>query len=193
MEIKLAFGILSTVIAIACFLPYIRDILRGTTQPHMYSWLVWSLLQTVGVVAAFQAGAGYGSWALGVGTFFCIAIFLLSFKYGTKNISRLDALCLVGALAALGIYFVLDDALLAIITVAAVDFIGFIPTMRKAYEEPFTETPSTFGLSALSNVFSIIATQQYSVVSILYVASLFFTNLFCFAIIISRRRVLKSK
>lgn len=190
MEIKLFLGLLSTVVAVGCFLPYIRDILRGTTQPHMYSWLVWSLLQTVGVIAAFQAGAGYGAWALSAGTFFCITIFILSFKYGTKNISRYDALCLVGALGAFALYFGLADALLAVIVVALIDFIGFIPTMRKAYEEPQSETPSLFGLSAASNLLSILAIQQYSIVAVLYVASLFVTNSICFAIIVLRKRFL---
>ena len=60
----------------------------------MYSWLIWTILQIVGVAAQLKDGAGYGAWALGVGAFFCFAIFLLSFKYGTKNISKFDLFCL---------------------------------------------------------------------------------------------------
>ena len=191
MEFKLVFGILSTAIACVCFFPYIRDIFKRKTQPHMYSWLIWTILQIVGVAAQIKDGAGYGAWALGVGAFFCFAIFLLSFKYGTKNISRFDLVCLIAAIGAIGIYLFIDNPLWATIVVATVDFIGFLPTFRKGFQEPFSETASTFILSGTSNLLSLIALQNYSVTTVLYIGSLFFTNLSFATMVLLRRRFLK--
>ena len=103
MEFKLFFGIASSILAIVCFIPYIRDILKRKTEPHTYSWLIWTILQTVGVMAQLKEGAGYGAWALGIGAFFCFAIFLLSLKYGTKNISQFDTLCLLASVVPSGL------------------------------------------------------------------------------------------
>ena len=95
MEVKLFFGIVSSVMAVVCFIPYFRDIFLRKTEPHAYSWLIWTILQVVGVLAQLKDGGGYGAWALGVGAVSCFIIFLLSFKYGTKNVSRFDFLCLI--------------------------------------------------------------------------------------------------
>lgn len=192
MDVKLFFGIISSVLAVICFAPYIKDILSRKTEPHRYSWLVWAILQTVGVMAQLKEGAGYGAWALAIGAVFCFSIFLLSFKYGTKNISKFDVGCLVASLGAIIIYFLISNPVWAVIAVSLIDFIGFLPTFRKGYEEPFTETVSTFIMSATANVFSLIALQNYNVTTILYIASLFLTNSSFAVMIFWRRRVSNS-
>lgn len=191
MDFKLFFGIASTILACVCFFPYLRDIVRKKTQPHMYSWLIWTILQIVGVAAQLKDGAGYGAWALAVGALFCFAIFLLSFRYGTKNISRFDLLCLIAAFGAIGIYLLISNPVWATIVVAAVDFIGFLPTFRKGFQEPFSETASTFIMSGTANLMSIIALQNYSVTTVLYIGSLFFTNSSFATMVLVRRRVLR--
>lgn len=190
MEYKLIFGIASTLLASVCFFPYLRDIIKRKTEPHMYSWLVWTILQVVGVAAQLKDGAGYGAWALAVGALFCFAIFLLSFKYGTKNISKFDLFCLVSAIGAICIYLFISNPIWATIVVALTDFVGFLPTFRKGYEEPFSETPSTFIMSGMANVLSIVALQNYSVTTLLYLGSLFFTNLSFATMILLRRKIL---
>ncbi|OHA79772.1 MAG: hypothetical protein A2675_04155 [Candidatus Yonathbacteria bacterium RIFCSPHIGHO2_01_FULL_51_10] len=191
MEIKLIFGIASTILAVVCFAPYIKDVLLRKTEPYRYSWLVWTILQTVGVMAQLKDGAGYGAWALAVGAVFCFAIFLLSFKFGTKNITKFDAGCLVASLGAIIIYFLISNPVWAIIVVATIDFVGFLPTFRKGYEEPFTETASTFVMSAIANALSLIALQNYSVTTVLYIASLLLTNSSFAAMILWRRKLCK--
>lgn len=191
MEFKLIFGIFSVAIAIVCFFPYFRDIFKRKTEPHMYSWLIWTILQGVGVAAQLKDGAGYGAWALAIGAFFCFAIFLLSFKYGTKNISTFDFACLVAALCALGVYFFVQNPLWATLLVALVDFVGFLPTFRKGFHEPFSETPSTFLLSGLANLLSFIALQNYTTITVFYLASLFITNVSFAVMILVRRFALK--
>jgi len=193
MEIKLLFGILSSILAVVCFIPYIRDIIKKRTEPHTYSWLVWTIVQTVGVMSQIKDGAGYGSWALIIGAISCATIFILSLKYGTKNISKFDALCLVASLFTIIIYFTIDNPMWAVIAVATIDFIGFVPTFRKGFEEPFTETVSTFLMSGVANALSIVALQNYTVATVLYIASLFFTNMFFVTMILMRRKMLGMK
>jgi hypothetical protein len=188
MDVKLLFGIASTIVAILTFVPYLRDIFKNKTKPHAYSWLVWTILQIVGVSAAFKQGAGYGAWGLTIGAIFCLIIFLLSLKYGTKNIKKFDKFCLIGAILAIALYLFLADPLLAVIVVALIDLVGFLPTMRKGYEEPSTETPSAYALAAFANLLSLIAIQNYTMVTVLYVASLLLTNSVMVAIILIPRQ-----
>lgn len=192
MEIKLILGVITAVLAIPTFLPYLRDIIQRKTEPHTYTWLIWTILQSIGVYAGFQDGGGFGMWGLALGAVFCAIIFLLSLKYGTRNITRFDLYCLIGAFVTLAIYLFTNNALLAVSLVAIIDFVGFLPTFRKGWEEPETETVSTFALSAFGNLLSIFALENYSLITTLYVGSLLFTNT-TFSILIWLRRTVYKK
>jgi hypothetical protein len=186
MELKLILGI-SAGLSIFCYLPYIRDIFLKKTQPHAYSWLVWTLLQVTGTLAGFKDGGGYGTWAIGVGSLFCFLIFLLSFKYGTKNISSFDFLCLLACLVAILFYIKLDNPLWSVLVVTIIDFIGFLPTYRKGWEEPETETVSTYLIAATSYLLALFALQNYTVITLLYVVSLLITNSTFAALVLMKR------
>jgi hypothetical protein len=67
MNYKEFFGVIAVIIGLASFFPYLRDIFLRKTTPHMYSWLVWSILQTIGVIAMIVGHAGYGAFGLAVG------------------------------------------------------------------------------------------------------------------------------
>lgn len=192
MDPKLFFGIASAVFAIFSGIPYVRDILQNETRPHAYSWLVWSILQAIGTIAQWHDGAGYGAWALAIAATVSTLVFLLSFKYGTRNITRFDTACLIAALIALILYLTMDDPLTAVIAIIIVDLFGFLPTFRKGWQEPETETVSTYALSGLANFLALFALQQYTLVTMLYIASLFLTNASFVIMILLRKKILQS-
>ena len=119
-----------------------------------------------------SSGAGIGVASLSIGAVLCAFVFFLSLWYGTKNVRLFDTVCLGGALIAISSYFFLHDALLSIIVVSVTDLVGFLPTLRKAYEEPHTETALTYVLSSLSSVFAILALSTITVTTSLYLFSL---------------------
>ena len=187
MTIKILAGIIGTILSVACFYPYFRDIFNHKTQPHIYTWLVWSLLQGTSVIIMIRGGAGIGVWPFVVGSLLCGCVFLLSIKYGTKNITAFDTVCLIGALLAMLVYVFLHDPLLSIILVVGIDFIGFLPTLRKSYIEPKTETASTYILSAMSSVLAVAALSNYSVITLLYPITLIVLDTACWVVIVERR------
>ena len=187
INIKFLIGIIAGIIGGLSFIPYFRDIFLQKTKPHMYTWLIWSLLQGTSVFIMLYGGAGIGVLPFVVGTVLCGSIFVLSFKYGTKNITLIDTICLIGALVALILYIFLHDPVASIILVALIDFIGFIPTFRKSYFEPKTETSSTYLVSAISSILAIAALLNYSLITMLYPITLILTDTTCWLIIVLRR------
>ena len=187
-DYKLIFSILAIVLSIFAFLPYIRDIFKNKTKPHLYSWLVWSIVQTVGVLAMIKGGAEFGSWGLAIGCLFCILIFFLSFKYGTKNITKIDTILLIAALITIVIWLGEEDPLWSVILITIIDLLGFIPTYRKTYLAPNTETLDIYVFDVLSYGAAIVAIASYSLATTLYVSSLVLTNLVMVIIIVLRRR-----
>lgn len=187
MTTKTIFAILSSLVGISCFIPYTIDIFKGTTKPHSYSWLIWTILQVVGVIAMFNSGAGAGIASLAIGASFCGFIFILSLKRGTHNIKVFDKICLAGALIAIIVYFFLHNPLLSIIIIVITDFVGFLPTFRKSYEEPETESASTYSLSSISSILALLALSSLTITTSLYLMSLIITNGLCAIIIMTRK------
>ena len=186
--IKTTCGIIATIISAVAFFPYLKDIFRRKTQPHSYTWLIWTILQITGVIAMFNNGAGLGALALAVGAVFCLYVFILSLKYGTKNITAFDTVCLIGALAAIGVYAFLHNPTLSVILITVIDFVGFLPTLRKAYAEPYSETLSLFTLGVIWSSFNLVAIFSYTIVTTLYPAFILFANALCAILLWSRRK-----
>jgi hypothetical protein len=190
MNIKAILGTVSTILAILSFIPYMKDIFSRKTTPHIYSWLIWSILQITAVIAMVIDGAKYGALGLGMGALVSISVFLLAFKYGTKNITRFDTFCLIGALIAIAVWIFLDNILLSMVLITLIDFVGFLPTYRKSYEDPHSETAVLYAMSGIANLFAFLAISNYTIVTSLYVASLVLTNAICVLILIVRRKIL---
>jgi hypothetical protein len=185
---KLFFGVASALVQFVCFFPYVRDVLKKKTTPHVYSWFIWTVLQSISVVSMASSGAGYGILSLAVSTFFCAGILLLSIRFRAKHISKLDGLCLVAALVTLLLWLVSREALRSIVLATLIDVIAFIPTLRKGYHKPFSETISLYCLGAAANLLAIFSIDHYSVVTVLYPATLVFSNLFFVGVLTTRRR-----
>lgn len=187
-DFKLLCGVMASVLAIVCYVPYIRDTLARRTQPHIYTWLVWTILQIIGGVAVFEEGGdGWAVCAFIVSVALCGVIFVLSFWYGTKDITRSDGVCLGLALAALLMYLSLHELAWAVLLATSVDTIGFIPTIRKGYLEPHTETVSFFLISALCYVLILLSLEHYTFSSVFFSAWIGLTDL-AFALMLVYRR-----
>ncbi len=180
---KFLFALSASVFSILCFPPYIRDIFKGTTKPHKYSWLIWTILQSTGAIIIFNESPGWGAMSLAIGAIFCGYIFFLSLSRGTKNITKFDTICLIGALLALGVWVFLKNPIISIVLVSLIDFIGFLPTLIKAYKDPESETKTTYLLSVFSVGLSLIALVEYNFSTVIYLLSLFITNLVCVLLI----------
>ncbi len=57
----IALTIIFTVLANAY---YIVTIFRGKTKPHIYSWLIWAIINIAACLIQLQHGAGWGALTL---------------------------------------------------------------------------------------------------------------------------------
>lgn len=189
MNIKSVYALISTLINILAFMPYLRDVWKRKTKPHEFTWLIWCVTQGITVAALLHGGIGIvGVIPLSIGALLAAFIFLLSLRDGEKNITRSDILALSVALAAMVVWWLLDNPLLSVVMVTAIDVVGYIPTFRKSYVNPWSETVSSWGLFSLSNVFAILALNKYNLLTLNYLASISFANLSLSVFLLLRRR-----
>ncbi|MFA6198542.1 MAG: hypothetical protein WC734_05355 [Patescibacteria group bacterium] len=189
INIKILFAILSVVIAVAgAFVPYFRDIFRGKTKPHAYTWLIWTITQGTAVAGLWYGRGGWGALALTIGTVLVFVVFLVSLKRGTRNITKSDTVILIAALLAIVVWWQLHNPLAAVIMVSIIDVIGYFPSFRKTYQEPWTETPLSWVTFAMANILSMLALSEYSFLTLTYLIAITIANIILFAISLARRR-----
>jgi hypothetical protein len=191
IDFKLIIAIIATLLTIGAFFPYLRDVFRKRTKPHLYTWLIWAITQGTATVALLYGGGKFGAMSLIIGTMLVIVVLLLSFKYGTKNITRIDTSILILALLAIGVWWQLDSPLLAVFMVSTIDGLGYIPTLRKSFAEPWSETLSFWGIMVIVGALSIIANAEYNLLTITYLATLGIANALVLALCLFRRRVIQ--
>ncbi|MFA6416670.1 MAG: hypothetical protein WCW61_00595 [Patescibacteria group bacterium] len=189
---KIFLGIISSVIAVVAYVPYFRDIFRGKTKPHIFSWFIWGLLGGITYAAQIIKGAGAGSWANGLTALICLIIAVLSITRGEKRITLTDKLSFSGAILALILWALTNNPLAAVILACVIDTLAYVPTFRKAYGKPFEETLPAFITTTVGIVISLLALEAYSPTTWLYPAVLVFSNSIFIAMLIIRRRIINN-
>lgn len=167
---------------------YFRSIFQGITRPHVFSWIIWATISSIGFAAQVSDNAGAGSWARGFGAATCFLIVLVAFKRGEKHITRWDWATFAAALLAIPLWIVTETPLWSVILVCIIDTIGYIPTLRKSWHHPWNEDAGSYLINAFSAFFSILALEHYSPVTWLYSALLIVSNTFTATYILWRMK-----
>ena len=188
MDTKLIFAIIATIIGILASFPYVRDIILKKTRPHSFTWLIWAVTQGTATVALWYGDAGFGIISPIVGTCSIILIFFLSLRYGEKNITRSDIMIFIIAVFAILIWWLTNNPLLSLILVCFIDLIAYIPTFRKSYNHPWTETILAWIASIIANVFAILALSKYNVLTLSYLITILLSNAAFILFLLARRR-----
>lgn len=189
MPFKPLLSAMAITLTIAALVPYIRAILQGTVQAHVFSWVIWGSTTFVVFVAQIADHAGVGAWPIGVsGSLTILVAFLAYRRRGDLSITRSDWCFFAAALSALPLWYLTADPFWAVIVLTVVDLLGFGPTLRKAYAQPYSESPGFFGLFALRNLLVVSALEHYSATTLLFPAAIAVACVLLMALIALRRR-----
>jgi len=184
-------GLITVGLSFAGAIPYYIDIFRGRTKPHLYTYIVWATVTAVAFLGQYAAGGGPGSWTTGMMAILTGGVLFLCPKYGTDDITFFDTLCLVGAIATFGVWLITKDPLLSVVLATAIDCLAFVPTIRKTYRAPGSETLSSYVVNLFRHALSIRALAVYSLATYLYPLALLVMNVILVSVIVTRRKAIK--
>lgn len=193
IDYKQVLGAVAIAIGIAAYIPYFRDLFRGKTKPHVFSWILWGIITFTGFFASLSRGGGAGVWVeLFTGSMcFFIAIYAL-FK-GERNITFTDWISFLGAGVALALWAITKEPLTAIVLVLVIDALGFVPTFRKSYAKPYEETLISYLLNGIKFIPALFALGSFNLTTALYPAYLVVANFAFVTMLIVRRKALNQK
>lgn len=186
-DMKETLAVIAAVLAIIGNVPYLIDIVKGKTKPHPYTWLVWSVVSCIVFFGQLKSGGGVGSIPTAASEIFTILIFLFSLKYGFKGIKTVDTIFLVVALAGIIPWILTNDATLSVIIAVSIDLVAFVPTIRKTWREPATETPILYTMNIVRHVLALFALEAYNIATTLHSLAMIITNSAMTAIITLKR------
>lgn len=193
MQLKILLSLIASSIAVISYVPYIRDIHSGKTKPHGFSWLIWSLLAYIAGFAQLKSGGGVGASVALVTATLSLWISYISVKRKSAKITKGDWVSFVIAFAAIPLWIITSQPLLAVILVSIIDLVGFWPTIRKSFNAPHHETVSTYSLSTLKHCLTVAAQKNYNLTTVLYPASLAIaTGVFVVMLLIRKRTISES-
>lgn len=190
MKILLAVG--ATLLIIVAYAPYIKNILRGQTIPHPYSWFVSGLLTLVAFGLQLSEGAVWGILPTFVAGVAGLLIFALSLHRSRAYITRLDSSFFALALIATGLWLIADQPLASAILITIADVLSFFPTIRKSWKHPNQETAFTYFVNSFRFTAATFAVQNYNLVTVLYPAANALTDVIIGLILVTRRRSVKA-
>src|SRR5258706_11772563 len=101
---KIILGIVSSALAFVSYGIYFRNIFKGLTKPHAFSWFVWGLLTAILLAVQTVEKGGAGSWVNIVSAIACFLIAGIAYFKGYRDYAKSDWYSFIGALLAIIIW-----------------------------------------------------------------------------------------
>lgn len=187
-EYKDLLGYLTVILGFISYVPYFRNILSGSTKPHAFSWLIWSILESIVFAVQVTEDAGAGAWVTASTALICFSVFVLALYKGSRTFDRMDWITLSLAFVAMVLWRVTQNPINALLLVIMADLLGYISTFRKAFHAPFEETASTYCIGSIKNAISIFALTSFTLATWLFPIYLTVINATFFIFLLIRRR-----
>ncbi len=157
-------GLVSGILLICGFLPYIYEVVKKKAVPSRMSWFIWSLSTATILFGVIATGTTEAIWVPIVDAVGCFVIFVLSLKFGVGGWSTTDRISLAICLLSLFVWWLTGHALLALVMNLCIYISGYIPTIKKALKKPQTESRTAwtiFFIGVLLNLLTVaIGTDQ---------------------------------
>lgn len=191
-SLKILAASVATFIAITAYIPYLIDMFRGKNKPHLYTWISYFLVTITVAVIQVMGGAGLGAIPTILSAIVNAVILFFCFRFGTKDITPLDKICLGLSVAGITAFIVLHNRpLLALAIVTAAEITSFIPTFRKTYNDPYSESLPSYFLSLVKLVLILIALDTYNLLTASYSVLWIIVFLAFLAMVYQRRTQVK--
>ncbi len=162
-------GTIGGLFAFFSIVPYIKDILHGTTRPNVVSYVLWCVLLSISTFAQYTSGAS-STIILSIGDLaaaLVVVIFCFT-GYGYKKNGPIEVVCFGLAIVAIILWQITNNPLLAIACALVADILAGIPTIVKTYRDPKSELPLGWFMVAFGALLSLISNTIFDPPNLLF-------------------------
>jgi hypothetical protein len=166
---------------------YIRDTLRGDTSPNRVTWSLWGVEGVLAFFVEIQQHVGLASlMTLMLGLVPC-AVVVASFRNRNAvwKLDAFDAVC--GAVSVGGLVFwaFVNEPTVALVSFVVADQMAALPTVRKSWLAPSTESPRLFFLGSTNCAITVLTLTKLTTAGVLFPGCILVTDLIVGLLIVS--------
>jgi hypothetical protein len=194
MTIEVVSAVVSIVLIIVSYVPYLRGMLTKKLRPNPVTWLSWAIVTIAYCIVVLYAGGGPVVWPIALTVVIDVVAFVLSVRNGGRaDIAKIDVVCFAVSMLAFVFWLITNQAGVAVALITTSQFVAFIPNIRKTWHKPYEDSAYTWGVNSVRHVFMIFAVDKFNFATVANTA--FWTVIYGAAaiLILARRRALSIK
>lgn len=157
---------------------YLKDTLTGKAKPNKVTWFLWALAPLIAFAAEIKQGVGIISLMTFSVGFYPLLIFIASFfsKKSEWKLGAFDLIC--GALSILGLvlWFITKEAEVAILFALLADGLAALPTIKKSFYYPETESASAFIGGTIGGGLTLLTLKNFDLAHLGFPLYIFIVN-----------------
>jgi hypothetical protein len=158
------FTILAGAIAVVSAAGYAVDTLRGRNQPNRVTWAMWTVVPMIAFAAQVSQGVGLQSVFTFAGGFGPLLVLIATFVNPKAywRLTSFDLVCGLMSLAALVLWAVTGRGLVALVLSVVADFFAAVPTIKKSYQVPVSESGYPFLLGVVAAGITLLTIKEWT-------------------------------
>jgi len=151
---------------------YLKDMIKGRAQPNKATWLLWSFSASISFVSSVAEGLGIVSVLAFVAVINSLIVLIPSFflEKGYWKLEPVDYFMGLFSLLAIILWVATNDPFLALVFSIIADAFAYVPTYRKSWSNPESESLTSFCFGALAGLVVLLSLPVYSLEVILFPA-----------------------
>ncbi len=166
---------------------YIRDTLRGDTSPNRVTWSLWGVEGVLAFCVEVQQHVGLAAlMTLMLGLVPC-AVVVASFRnpHGVWKLGAFDFLCGAVSIGGLVFWAFVNEPTVALVSFVAADQMAALPTIRKSWLAPTTESPRLFFLGSTNCAITLLTLTKLTTAGVLFPGCILVADLIVGLLIVS--------
>jgi hypothetical protein len=175
MDWREGLGVVAGVGTVLATVPYITAAARQTIRPSPLAWGGGATTSLIVFTAQMTSEPSWSAVLPGVAAVYCTIILFFALRHEHPPWSKVDALCLILAVAAVIGWQLTGVPEVALALSIAADLFVFTPMVIKTAHEPGSEIPVPFLLKAVCAMLAAISARRFDVLSVswpLYLAAI---------------------
>ncbi len=180
--------IIGTIIHLMGGYVYIKDTIKGETKPNKISWFIWALAPIIAAIVAISDWAKLSVIPTFLSGIIPLVVFIISFfnKKAYWRITVFDYICGISSFLALVWRWITKNPIIAIIFFLIGDILASLPTIRKSFSHPETESKFSYIAAFLSCSMALFVFEKISFVEIAFPLYLVLLN-WLFIVVLYRK------
>jgi hypothetical protein len=149
---------------------YLRDTLRGTTQPNRVTWLLWAIAPLLAAAVEFHSGVGLRTLTTFVVGFMPLLVFIASFhnQSAVWKVGMLDYVCGLLSVGGTVGWLLTRSGVVAIVAAIVADGLAAVPTLVKSWTNPESESVSAYVGALLNSAILLLTVVHWTTAEVAF-------------------------